>query len=280
MADRRVSVITGAGGDMGLAVARRLQAEGELLLLLERDEDRLARAAEQLAGTSARPPETLVCDLTDPAALGEAARRAEALGSLRALVHTAGLSPTMGSGERIYAVNLVATARLLQAFLPLSQTGSAAVLVASQAGHFARGGAGPALLEVLDAPLAPDLIPKLRTLDPDLFDPRAAYGYSKLGVIRLAVRAAPAWGARGARIVSLSPGIVDTGMGRQEYAAQPLMKTMVERTPLGRMGDAAEIAAVAAFLVSDAASFITGTDLLVDGGSTEAMRALIPLGPP
>jgi NAD(P)-dependent dehydrogenase (short-subunit alcohol dehydrogenase family) len=96
-------------------------------------------------------------------------------------------------------------------------------------------------------------------------------------VIRLAVRAAAAWGARGARIVSLSPGIVDTGMGRREYAAQPLMKTMVERTPLGRMGEADEIAAVAAFLVSDAASFITGTDLLVDGGSTEAMRSLIPL---
>jgi NAD(P)-dependent dehydrogenase (short-subunit alcohol dehydrogenase family) len=75
------------------------------------------------------------------------------------------------------------------------------------------------------------------------------------------------WGAKGARLLSLSPGIVDTGMGRLEASNEPAMATMVETSALRREGRPEEIAAVAAFLVSDAASFMTGTDVLVDGGS-------------
>jgi NAD(P)-dependent dehydrogenase (short-subunit alcohol dehydrogenase family) len=94
-------------------------------------------------------------------------------------------------------------------------------------------------------------------------------------VIRLAEREAVPWGALGGRVVSLSPGIIDTGMGQQEFAAQPMMAVMVEKTPLGRMGTDDEIASVVEFLCSDAASFITGSDILVDGGSTAAMLPII-----
>jgi len=92
-------------------------------------------------------------------------------------------------------------------------------------------------------------------------------------VQRLAVARAPAWGARDARLVSLSPGVIDTEMGRSELAAQTAaMESIIAATPVGkRMGRAAEIASVVAFLCSDAASFVSGVDLLVDGGSTNQL---------
>jgi len=268
-----VAVITGGGGDMGIACAERLGARGQRLCLAELAPDRLERATAALRGRGLEVT-PVRCDVADPGSIRHLAETAAGLGELAALVHTAGLSPTMGDGRRILTVNLIGSALLVEAFRPLAVAGTAAVLVASQAGHLARRARTPALDALLDAPLRPDFLAALEALDANLFAPAAAYPISKYGVQRLAVREAPAWGARGARIVSLSPGIIDTGMGRQEYAAQPFMKTMVERTPLRRQGRAEEIASAADFLCSADASFVTGTDLLVDGGSTEQVLAM------
>jgi NAD(P)-dependent dehydrogenase (short-subunit alcohol dehydrogenase family) len=276
MAKQRVAVITGGGGDMGLACARRLAARGHRLCLAEVAPERLERAGAELAGRG-RDVTRAICDVSDPRAVERLARTAADLGELAALVHTAGLSPTMADGRRIVAVNLIGTALLAEAFRPLAGPGTAAVLIASQAGHFARGTRTPELDALLDAPLEPGFLDALGELDP-VYVGLGAYGVSKYGVLRLAIREAVHWGARGARIVSLSPGIIDTGMGRQEYAAQPFMKTMVERTPLCRQGTSDEIASAVDFLCSEAASFITGTDLLVDGGSTGQLEAMFARG--
>ena len=106
-----------------------------------------------------------------------------------------------------------------------------------------------------------------------LRSPRMAYPLSKRAVQIYAQTMAPAFGAAGARIVSLSPGIIDTDMGRLEYAAGPEMRRMIGVTPLGRQGRAEEIASVAAFLASPQASYISGTDILVDGGTIAGMSA-------
>jgi len=273
MPSKRIAVITGGGGDMGLACARRLGATHGLLLA-EIDAKRLEHALEQLA-EAGLDAEGETVDISDQDALHALAGRAASLGELGALVHTAGLSPTMADGARIWLVNLVGSARLMEAFRPLCRTSSVTVLIASQAGHFARQTATPELTALVDEPFAPDLIERVQALNPGLLEPGGAYGGAKYGVIRLAEREAASWGANGGRVVSLSPGIIDTGMGKQEYAAQPMMAVMVDKTPLGRMGTEDEIAKVVEFLCSDAASFVTGTDILVDGGSTQAMHSLI-----
>jgi NAD(P)-dependent dehydrogenase (short-subunit alcohol dehydrogenase family) len=218
-------------------------------------------------------------DLGDPDVVGQVASAVEAQGGLRALVHAAGLSPTMADAMTIFRVNLFATRRLVDALGPLAQPGAAAVLIASQAGHMAAAGVPPELAAVLDDPLVPDFADRLCDLGfaAATTEPGAAYALSKHAVQRLAVSLAPEWGARGARIVSLSPGMIDTGMGRQEFAAQPFMRTIQEKTPVERrLGRPEEVAAVVAFLCSPSASFVSGVDWIVDGGSTGQVMAAPP----
>jgi NAD(P)-dependent dehydrogenase (short-subunit alcohol dehydrogenase family) len=170
----------------------------------------------------------------------------------------------MAPGPRIYDVNLRGTAHVLDAFLEFAGPGSAAVCFASTAGHMMDVSQyAPAL----DEPLAAEFSDRLHAIGGDAVDdPAMAYVLSKAGVMRLVRKRAAAWGKRGARLVSISPGIIDTPMGRQEYESQPAMADMVATTPLQRQASAEEVARVAQFLCSDGASFVSATDVLVDGG--------------
>ncbi len=273
-----VFVITGAAGGMGRVCARRLGPQGRLLLT-----DVAAEALEQTAGqlrAEGLHAETYACDLSNEESVKELAARTRALGSLRGLVHTAGISPTMASWQRIIQVDLVGTARLLNAFLPLAEPDTAVVCIASMAGHLTGtplASSLSALGGVFDDPLHEDVLlrlaPVITAASSKEEQAGAAYGLAKYGVMRLCQRQAAAWGARGARIVSLSPGIIQTPMGLQEFDQQPMMAVLVAQTPLKRMGTPEEIASAVEFLVSTNASFITGCDLLVDGGVTGAMRS-------
>ena len=189
------------------------------------------------------------------------------------------VSPSMADWREILRVDLVGTARLLTALFDRVVPGSAAVCVASIAGHI--GTFGPQMDTSLDQPLAGDFAERFRAelgTDPD---PGSTYRLAKRGVIRLCERTAVAWGSRGGRVTSLSPGLMDTAMGRLELTNNAVKERMVKLTPSRSIrqgpdgalpGHPEDVARTAAFLCSDDASFVSGCDLRVDGGLIAAMQ--------
>lgn len=270
-----VSIATGAGRGMGRSCADRLATTSDVLVLVDRDETGIAAAAEALSSSTRVVPVTL--DVTDAAALAALADQVRGLGDLGGVAHAAGISPTMAEWRPVLEVDLVGTALLIDALTPLVTRGTSMVCFASMAAHLMllAGTPDPAVDAVLDDPLAPDFCDRLHgILGAAIEDPGAAYSFAKRGVQRLVRRTAIAWGPHGGRINSMSPGLIDTPMGRQEFENQPMMSVMLEQTPLRREGTSDELAAVVAFLCGPEASFVSGTDVLVDGGCTAAMGAL------
>jgi NAD(P)-dependent dehydrogenase (short-subunit alcohol dehydrogenase family) len=253
-----------------MSAARRLGDHYRLLLA----DINAARAAERAAamrddGYDARG---LQCDITDPDSVGRLAEAVAETSGFRALAHVAAKSPSMGTWREILALNLVGAAQVERALLPLAKQGSAAVFVSSVAAHLVRGPA-PEVLAVLDDPLAPGFLEALEKLVAEQ-TPAMAYPLAKLALNRMCARRAAAWGRRGARIVSMSPGMIATPMGALEFtgANREAKLELLERSPLGREGTMIETADAIDFLVSNRASFITGIDLLVDGGVTAVAR--------
>jgi NAD(P)-dependent dehydrogenase (short-subunit alcohol dehydrogenase family) len=277
MSQPSVTVVTGAASGMGHACARRLVAGGGTVVLSDLNPAVSETAADLQrrapAGTEVRGVRGDLTDGDDVAALADTVR---ALGELRSLVHAAGVSPTMGDWKLMFTVDLVATARVVDALRPLATASTAAVCFASSAGHQLPEPRDARLTSIVEDPLAPDLLERLA----DAFfaaapDPGAAYSWAKRGVHLLVEREAAAWGGVGARICSVSPGIIATPMGELEMANQPMMAVMIDHTPLHRQGQADEVASVVEFLLSDGAAYMTGCDVLVDGGVVPTIRRLL-----
>ena len=267
-----VVVVVGVGG-MGEAISRRISA-GRTVLLADLNLELLARVAQTLT-EDGFIVETEQVDVSSRDSVSDLARRASALGAVRAVAHTAGLSPVQASAEAILRVDLAGVAYSLDEFGSVIAPGGAGVYVASMAGHFTSRNLTSEVENALATTPSDQLI-DLPFLQPDaVADTRAAYGLAKRGNQLRVQSASAAWGTRGARVNSISPGVIVTPMGRQELAGESeiLMRQLIESSATGRLGTSADIANAAAFLLSSDASFITGTDLLVDGGAVAGIGA-------
>ena len=253
-----VTVITGAASGMGRLCVERLTAPRRIISWPSTSRRHRSRG-----------PSGIACDVSDPAAVTGLSEKVQELGPFRALVHAAGVSPTMADPRHVLEVDLVGTALLLDGFEALVEPGAAAVCFSSSSAYqLALQGVDAELQKLVSEPRTPGFLDAAA----ERFDDSGmAYAWAKRGVIAVAARAAVAWGRRGGRVNSLAPGLIDTPMGRQEAEQQPIMKVMLEKTPLGRLGRSEEVAAVVAFLLSDEASFISGIDVLVDGGMLQGL---------
>lgn len=252
-----LAVITGAASGMGEATARLMREAGWHLVLCDLDEQRLRASSDAYA--PGREVEFVTGDICDPAFFS--ALDAQLGGrSIGAFINCAGISPVMAGPERILDVNLAASIDIVEYLTGRMADDGSVVLFASSAAHML----GSNLDERIDAANSREDVAGLIDL---CAEPGLAYRVSKRGVLLLAKRLSNRFGSNRVRINSISPGIIDTPMGRAEMHRWPIMAALVNASSLPRAADAREVAEVARFLCSPAASFITGTDILVDGGS-------------
>ncbi len=263
----QTAVITGGTGGMGLATAR-IMGLTHRIVLADLDQDRLDRAVGELVSIGIDAAGT-VCDVTDRRSVDQLLDGAAVDGNhVRALVHTAGVSPQMGSPTTIARSNGIGTVNVAQAYLSRAGEGDVLVNVASTAGH----GLPRPLIPVRSFPLAQTdaaaferaVVRRSRVAGRKLHS-GIAYAISKAFVIWYTRSLAVAFGERGARVVSVSPGSFDTAMGQLEkdHGASEFLKVAA----IKRFGKPEEIAAVLAFCAGRDAGYLTGTDILVDGGT-------------
>jgi NAD(P)-dependent dehydrogenase (short-subunit alcohol dehydrogenase family) len=266
-----VIVVIGVGG-IGLAIARR-QGFGKKVLLADFNEATLVAAADTLK-VAGYDVTTQTVDVSSRDSVRALADAAAALGSVLQIVNTAGLSPNMAPAQKILEVDLYGSAVVFEEFERVVAPGGAALIISSMAGYM------PAPLPAdQDHALAftpADELLKLPFLGPDAIDSSgAAYGISKRANHLRVQAASISWGERGARVNSISPGIIATPLAQHELDSPigDAYRAMMAAAPVKRMGSPDEIAILAALLLGPDGSFITGSDILIDGGVIAAIRA-------
>ncbi|WP_435877077.1 SDR family oxidoreductase [Streptomyces acidicola] len=263
-----VVVVTGAGG-MGTAIARRL-GSGRTLFLAEASRAQLDLAVAALT-SEGYAVHGVLTDVSDRASVEKLAEEAAGEGRLSAVVHTAGVSPATASARTILEVNLLGTVHVIDAFEKVATRGTSLVVISSMAGHYA------SLSREVEAALATapaeDLL-GLAAVAAVGDDAGTAYMVSKRANHVRVEAAALAWNQRGATVNTVSPGVISTAMSQAE-AESPSgehMLRMLDDCGAGRTGTPGEIAEAVAYLTGPQARFITGTDLLVDGGQAAWVR--------
>lgn len=265
-----VLVVIGTGG-MGRAIARRLGG-GCTVVLADINEEILDETAEELIRDGHHVVKRSV-DVSSHSAVAGLARLAAESGRVTKVVHTSGLSPAQASAEKVLAVDLVGVAITLEEFGRVIETGGSGVVIASMAAHMYPP-FEPDLERALAITPADDLLGLDACSPGRITSSQLAYPFAKRANLVRVAAAATTWGKRGARINSISPGVISTAMGGRELAGESgqFMRQMIKASGTGRIGTPDDIAAATEFLLGPSASFLTGIDLLVDGGVIAALR--------
>ena len=263
-----VTVVIGPGL-IGQAIARRVSV-GKHVLLADMRQENADAAAETLSNAGYEVSVAIV-DASSRTDVHVLAETATDLGAITGLIHAAGVSPSQASPATVLKVDLYGTALVLEEFGEVIAPGGAGVVIASQSGHRL-----PPLTAEQNTALALTPVEELLGLpflQPDqVTDSLHAYQLAKRGNSLRVMAEAVRWGKRGARVNTISPGIVITPLAKDELTGPrgEGYRRMIEESPVGRAGTPDEVGAVGALLMGPDGGFITGSDFLMDGGVTAA----------
>lgn len=269
--DKREVVALLGAGSMGMAIVERIAAN-RVVLLGDISEKALDASREKLE-YSGYAVETMQVDASNKDSIYAFARRASELGPVMYFINTAGASPHQTNPQHIINLDLIGSAHALDAFGNVMARGGAGILISSMIGYMLPQPL-PQEVEMALTVTESDKLAELPCLSAEAVpNSGVAYVLSKRANQLRVRKAAMDWGKRGARINTISPGIVVTPLAYDEFnAAGEGYQKMIEASAMQRVGNPAEIACAAAFLLGDQATFITGTDLLVDGGMIAAIK--------
>lgn len=261
-----VVLLTGAG-QIGMAIARRV-AYGKKIIIGDKNPDNAQSIAKIMndAGFDAVPTEI---DISSRDSIKKLIDQAKNYGEISMLINAAGVSPSQAPIEAILKVDLYGTAVLLEEVGAAIKPGGTGVTISSQSGHRM-----PALSGEIDELLATTPTEELLSLEvlkpANIRDTLHAYQMAKRCNVKRVMAEAVKWGEKGARINSISPGIIVTPLAIDEFNGPrgDFYKNMFANCPAGRPGTADEVANVGELLMSDKGAFITGADFLIDGGAT------------
>ena len=263
---KNVMILTGAG-QIGMAIARRMGYGMKIFIGDKRMEN--ARTISRIMNEAGFDTEAMEMDLSSRESIRNLIAEAQKAGPITMLVNAAGVSPSQAPIEAILKVDLYGTAGLLEEVGKVIAPGGVGVTISSQSGHRM-----PALTPEEDEQLActpTEELLKLDFLQPEnIRDTLHAYQLAKRCNEKRVMAEAVKWGEKGARINSISPGIIVTPLALDEFNGPrgDFYKNMFAKCPAGRPGTADEVANVAELLMSDKGAFITGADFLIDGGAT------------
>ena len=261
-----VMILTGAG-QIGMAIARRMGYAKKIVIGDKKPEN--AQAIAKIMNDAGFDVEAMEMDLSSRESIKNLIAKAQEYGDISMLVNAAGVSPSQAPIEAILKVDLYGTAVLLEEVGKVVKEGGVGVTISSQSGHRM-----PALTPEEDEQLActpTEELLKLDILQPEnIKDTLHAYQMAKRCNEKRVMAESVKWGEKGARINSISPGIIVTPLAIDEFNGPrgDFYKNMFAKCPAGRPGTADEVANVAELLMSDKGAFITGADFLIDGGAT------------
>jgi len=262
--DKKVCVITGGGSGMGLATARTM-GQDHLVILVGRTAAKLEMAVQDLKkqGIAA---EAFTCDIANRSSVESLAIAARERGPVTTVIHAAGMSPHMGNAQTIMEANALGTIHVNDAFFLVMESGSCIIDVASMSGHLVPKLVLPTGAYHLSRSDPERFMRKMMgrvSLFPQKLRSSVAYGISKHFVIWFAKTDAARFGAKGIRVISVSPGNFDTPMGKLEKVEAT---AYLKYCAIKRFGEVAEIAQLFALLADPRLGYLTGVDIVCDGG--------------
>lgn len=268
--NKPVVALLGAGS-MGTAIVRRIAA-GKKILLGDISENNLKRVSDNLL-RSGYDVETITVNALEKQSVEAFAKRAAELGPVMYFIDTAGASPNQANPQHIVDLDMVGTGYAVDAFGEVMAQCGAGLIISSQAAYMYPI---PNDVEVQLVRTPTDQLKSVPFIN-EVALQNSGFAYmiaKRLNHLQAQRAAATTWRKRGARINTISPGIIVTPLAYDEFKANGEgYQRMIDASAAQRVGTSDEIAEVAAFLLGEHAKFITGTDLLIDGGVIASIRA-------